>query len=91
MRTLEEREQRLARARAASRIEIGLGTVVIAIPPLIYLAVPTTFEAGFGPARPDTSLLVGFIWLVMLFGYVWMLRIRFTGPEDGARSNWRSH
>lgn len=44
--------------------------------------------ALFGP--PGSSIIfLGVLGVVV--GYVWLWRIRYTGPEDGARSNWRSH
>jgi hypothetical protein len=91
VRSLEERERRLARARVASRIEIGLGTVAISVPPFIFISAPTRFGGMFSQQSVGPDALLVFAYLAMVLGYAWMLRIRFTGPEDGARSNWRSH
>ena len=91
MRTLAQRERRLEIARLASRIEIGLGTIAVVLPPLFLVAGPTPFTGMFWhqPAwRPPIELVA---YGLAVLGYIWLLRIRFTGPEDGARSNWRSH
>lgn len=92
MRTLAERERRLAKARFASNLEIVLGTLAVVAPVAWVIADPTTFEPLWGHmyqfwVQPLQVIAYGLV----VLGYAWMLKIRFTGPEDGARSNWRSH
>jgi hypothetical protein len=92
MRTLAQRERRLRRARIATRIEIAIGSLAVSVPLLWYLVGPTTLSGGMTyrvPAWRPPLELIAFAGIVV--GFIWMLRIRFTGPEDGARSNWRSH
>lgn len=75
-----------------SRIEIGLGTmaVIVGAGPFVVPA-PAFFGPLFGGPPWPLELLRVIAYTALLGGYAWMLRIRFRGPEDGARSNWRSH
>jgi len=67
--------------------------MAVALTAFQYLFFP--YEPRFG--GPNSISSVPFdVWLLAAYagvfvGYVWMLQIRFTGPEDGAKSNWRSH
>ncbi|HZM72361.1 MAG TPA: hypothetical protein VFC71_03210 [Candidatus Polarisedimenticolia bacterium] len=95
MRTFEEREQRLARARIASRIELGiawavfLGTLGAYVFRPYHFYEPTFGAFGpFGPIPADVVLLA--VVAVEAIGLVWMLRIRYTGPVTSRTSNWRS-
>jgi hypothetical protein len=92
MRTLAERERRLEVARIASRIEIAIGAFAIALPLLLYLFPPSWIGQPMFRQEPTWRPPIELIALALaVIGFVWMLRIRFRGPEGGARSNWRSH
>jgi hypothetical protein len=87
MRTLAERERRLRTARIATGIELLLGGLALAIVAFaVVLFPPPQHFNGGGVTVP---MILGALGVVV--GFVWMLRIRFRGPEDRAKSNWRSH
>lgn len=80
--TLAQRERRLARARAATFVEMSLATMAVLVALLAPLVAPRTLF-------PTVDQVVGTLGVVI--GYLWLLWLRFRGPEDGAPTNWRSH
>ena len=94
MLTFEEREQRLARARVASRIELGIGWAVFLGTLGAYLFRPNHFyEPTFGPGpfgQIPADLVILAVILLQAIALAWMLKIRYTGPATTRTSHWRS-
>ncbi|MCI0344302.1 MAG: hypothetical protein L0221_02500 [Chloroflexi bacterium] len=74
-----------------SEIEVALGTLAVVLPLVLVIAAPMP-STPMGYRQPFWLVPLELIsYGVLVLGYLWMMKIRYTGPEDGAGSNWRSH
>jgi hypothetical protein len=92
MLTLAERQRRLARVRLLSHIEIALAATAVLIVLAVWLLPEQPYHrnhVNVGTFPAAILLRVGGA-LGVFVGSLWLLRIRYRGPEDGKPSSWRS-
>jgi hypothetical protein len=86
MRTIDARRRRLAIARAATRLELGLGALAIPLVLFVLVAAPRYHGLPGSPPPNGVIEMIGVVGVVI--GFVWMLRMRLADPEAGAPP-WR--
>lgn len=88
MSDFRRRYDRVQRARAFARAEIGIGVLWILFTAFLWVAMPGTLEPMFRSSAPSTvDLLVGTI-AVQIVALAVMIRIYRATPESGQRT-WR--